>query len=101
MNGKGDKPRPMFVSPQEFANNWDIIDWRKKPTEHEPVTFLKYICNKYNFNYDKRCENTSMSAERLSNAYESKLLDRECTKEQYPYKDWYIDEFFEYEEKTK
>lgn len=34
-NGKGDKPRP--VNYEKFAQNWDEIDWRKKPVESQTI----------------------------------------------------------------
>lgn len=30
MNGKGDQPRPLSITKQEFDNNWDRIFKKKK-----------------------------------------------------------------------
>lgn len=34
--GKGDKPRPMEVSTQEFRDNWDLAFHKKKKPKDEP-----------------------------------------------------------------
>lgn len=38
MNGKGDRPRPLSVSKEEFAANWDRIFKRKKKGRTKPAS---------------------------------------------------------------
>jgi len=33
MNGKGDKPRPLAVPYSKYADNYDQINWGKKPAK--------------------------------------------------------------------
>jgi hypothetical protein len=33
MNGKGDKPRPLAVPYSRYADNYNQINWSKKPVE--------------------------------------------------------------------
>jgi hypothetical protein len=35
MNGKGDKPRPLAVPYSKYADNYDQINWGKKPAEKQ------------------------------------------------------------------
>lgn len=38
MCGKGDKKRPMQISQEEYAKNWDIIFKKKKPKKDKKCT---------------------------------------------------------------
>lgn len=33
MSGKGDNPRPLFVTPEQFAERFDAIDWNARERE--------------------------------------------------------------------
>lgn len=39
MSGKGDNPRPFSVTPEQFAANFDAIDWnaREREAKMRPV----------------------------------------------------------------
>lgn len=34
--GKGDAPRPMFISQEEYAANWERAFGKKKPEKEQP-----------------------------------------------------------------
>lgn len=41
MTGKGDSPRPLSVSEEEFGKNFERIDWsahRSKPIDGRPIS---------------------------------------------------------------
>lgn len=39
MSGKGDNPRPLSVTPEQFAANFDAIDWNAREREAKAAPY--------------------------------------------------------------
>lgn len=73
MSGKGDDPRPMVISKEEFHENWDNISWKDEPEIVQPdIVSVEDLSNALSELHDKLFNNSkSMDVEDAKILYDN------------------------------